>query len=192
MPVSFHDPDEISTLGTAAYLHIAPPRPGDAQRYGALFITNARGEPLEFAYNRLELQQAALWRTLDREQAAIRRLVTTLFDAVTLTPSLLICQAEVVGPHIFGDGGLSLSIPVVRLALAPSLVGYVGREAQETIETVDEHGECHDVHLFWTPQPPEGPVAMLFSRLVERGLTLEPFVRAQQGLREVYGKVAPS
>ena len=187
MPVSFHDPDEIAHLGTAAFLSVAPPRPDDAQRYGALFIINARGEPLEFAYNRLELQQPVLWRELDREQAAIRRLVMTLFDAVTLSPSLLACQADVVGPHIFGNSGLTLSIPVVRLATVQALIGYVGREAQATIETVDEHGECHDVRLFWTPQPPDGPVATLFSRLVERGLTLEPFARARQGLREVYG-----
>ena len=101
MPITFHDTDEIAHLGTAAFLQIAPPLPGDEQRYGALFIINARGEPLEFAYNRLELQHATLWRALDREQAAIRRLAITLFDAVTLAPSLLLCKADVVGPHIF-------------------------------------------------------------------------------------------
>lgn len=188
MPVSFHDPDEMAHLGVAAFLHIAPPREGDAHRYGALFIINARGEPLEFAYNRLELQEPVLWRTLDREQAAVRRLAVSLFEAVTLSPSLVLCRADAVGPHIFGDGGLALSIPVVRLAPAQALVGYVGREAQQVIETVDEHGECHDIHLFWTPRPPDdGPVATLFSRLLARGLTLEPFARAQQGLCEVYG-----
>jgi hypothetical protein len=188
VPITFHDTDEIAHLGTAAFLQMAPPRPDDAHRYGALFIINARGEPLEFAYNRLELQHATLWRSLDREQAAIRRLAITLFEAVTLAPSLLICQADVVGPHIFGADGFTLSIPVLRLAPSHALTGYVGREAQETLETVDENGECQDVRLFWTPRPPEGPVATLFARLLERGLTLEPFARAQQGLAEVYGE----
>ena len=187
VPITFHDTDEIAHLGTAAFLHIAPPRPGDDHRYGALFIINARGEPLEFAYNRLELQHPTLWRSLDREQAAIRRLAITLFEAVTLAPALLVCQANVVDPHIFGASGFTLSIPIVRLAMAVSPAGYVGSEAQETSEMVDEHGECHEAHLFWTPRPPEGPVAALFARLIERGLTLEPFARAQQGLVEVYG-----
>ena len=187
MSIAFHDTDEIAQLGTAAFLHIAPPLPDDAHRYGALFILNARGEPLEFAYNRLELQQPALWRALDRDQAAIRRLALTLFDAVTLAPSLLLCRADRVGPHIFGERGITLSIPVLRLAPAHALVGYVGGEERETVELIDENGVCEEVALFWTPRPPEGPVAELFTRLTERALTLEPFVRAQQGLCEVYG-----
>lgn len=189
MPISFHDTDEIAHLGTVAFLHIAPALPGDEHRYGALFIINARGEPLEFAYNRLELQHSTLWRALDREQAAVRRLAITLFEAVTLAPSLLVCRADAVGPHIFGARGVTLPIPVVRMAATATLAGYVSREAQETIETVDEHGECQDIHLFWTPRAPEGPVAALFARLVERGLTLEPFARAQQGLQDVYGNL---
>lgn len=187
MPIAFHDTDEIAHLGTAAFLHIAPALPDDDHRYGALFIINARGEPLEFAYNRLELQHPTLWRTLDREQAAIRRLAITLFDAVTVSPSLLICRADTVGPHIFSASGFTLPIPVLRLSTTATLAGYVRSEAQETIETVDENGECQDVQLFWTPRVPEGHVAELFARLVERGLTLEPFARAQQGIREVYG-----
>lgn len=187
MPISFHDTDEIAHLGTAAFLHVSPALPGDEHRYGALFIINARGEPLEFAYNRLELQHPTLWRSVDREQAAIRRLAITLFEAVTLTPALLVCRADTVGPHIFDTSGFTLPIPVVRLAAAESLAGYVSREAQETVETVDENGECQDIHLFWTPRSPEGAVAELFARLVERGLTLEPFARAQQGICEVYG-----
>ncbi|HEY3377946.1 MAG TPA: hypothetical protein VGL77_10695 [Armatimonadota bacterium] len=189
MAIAFHDTDEMAHLGTAAFLHIAPPLPGDEQRYGALFIINARGEPLEFAYNRLELQHPTLWRSIDREQAAIRRLAISLFEAVTLAPSLLICRADAVGPHIFGASGFTLPIPVVRLAPTATLAGYVSCEAQQTIETVDENGECQDVHLFWTPRPPEGPVAELFARLLERGLSLEPFARAQQGIREVYGEL---
>ncbi|MHB9130078.1 MAG: hypothetical protein ACYDBB_03185 [Armatimonadota bacterium] len=188
VPIPFHDTDEIAQLGMAAFLHIAPPIPGHAQRHGALLIINARGEPMEFGYNRVELLQSALWRTLDREQAAIRRLAISLFEATTLTPSLLLCRADVVGPHVFGAAsGLSLSLPLVRLAPAQAVIGYAGGEAQQTIETVDQHGECLETHLFWTPDIPGGPAANLFDRLQARGLVLEPFTRAQEGLREVYG-----
>ncbi len=187
MPIPFHDADEVAQLGLAAFLHLPPPVADDSCRYGALFLINARGEPQEFGYNRVELQQPALWRALDREQAAVRRLTRTLFEAVTLTPSLLLCRADRVGPHIFGaDDGLALTIPVVRLAPAGALIGYLGNEAQQTIDTIDQHGECQDIHLFWTPQPPEGMVAVLFQRLLERGLTLEPFARAHEGLCEVF------
>ena len=192
MPITFHDADEIAQLGLAAFLHIPSPLPNSAMRYGALFIINARGEPQEFGYNRLELQQPVLWRALDREQAAIRRLARSLFEAATLTPALLFCRADVVGPHVFGAGdGLQLAIPVLRLAPAGAMLGYAGGETCETVESVDEHGECHDLLLFWTPRPPDGPVAALFTRLLERGLTLEPFARAQQGLREIYGELWP-
>jgi len=188
MPIPFHDADEIAQLGLASFLHIAPPVPGSAQRCGALLTINARGEPLEFGYNRVELMQAVLWRALDREQAAIRRLALSLFQAATLTPSLLLCRADVVSPHLFGPAsGLTVTLPVVRLAPNGAVIGYAGAEAQQVVETFDQHGECLDVQLFWMPEQPAGAVADLFARLVERGLVLEPFARAQDGLREVYG-----
>ncbi|MHB9025113.1 MAG: hypothetical protein ACYC7E_13230 [Armatimonadota bacterium] len=188
MPIPFHDADEIAQLGMAAFLHIAPPVPGGAQRHGAVLLINARGEPMEFGYNRVELMQSALWRDVDREQAVIRRLAISLFEAITLTPALLLCRADVVGPHVFGEtGGLSLAIPLVRLAPAQALIGYVGSEAHQNLEMVDEHGECIDTRLYWTPAAPSGPAADLFDRLAARGLLLEPFARAQEGLREVYG-----
>ena len=59
-------------------------------------------------------------------------------------------------------------------------------EQQATVETIDSLGEFHDVRLFWNSAPPVGPAATLFERLAQRGLLLEPFERAEQGLREVY------
>jgi hypothetical protein len=136
----------------------------------------------------VELLQHVLWRALDREQAAIRRLAVALFEAATLTPALLLCRADVVGPHVFGPaGGLALSIPVARLAPAGTAIGYSGGEAHDLVEAADEHGECLETHVYWTPDRPAGPACELFDRLVSRGLALEPFARAQDGLREVYG-----
>ncbi len=190
LPVPFHDAEDIAELGAAAFLHMLPSREG-AQRLGALLFINARGEPLEFAYNRIELMQNMLWRAADQQQAAARRLALSLFEAVTLVPALLLCRADVIGPHLFGAAdGLSLCIPVGRLAAADESVGYLGSEEQVVVETIDDNGECHDTHLFWTPAPPSGAAATLFEKLVARNLLLEPFTRAEKGLREVYGEQA--
>ncbi|MBF8299248.1 MAG: hypothetical protein HW397_297 [Dehalococcoidia bacterium] len=52
MPIPFHDADDVSELGLAGFLKIDAPKP--ATFHGALFLTNARGEPVEFTYNRSE------------------------------------------------------------------------------------------------------------------------------------------
>lgn len=52
MPIPYRDVDDVEELGLAAYLRIvaADDRSGYA---GALFAINARGEPIEFTYNRI-------------------------------------------------------------------------------------------------------------------------------------------
>jgi hypothetical protein len=188
MPIPFHDVEEIEELGAAAFLHVEQPAPGSAERFGALLFINARGEPLEFVYNHLELLSDVLWRPADRTRAAVRRLAATLFHAATLTPALLLCRADVVDPHLFGPAGhLSLEISAGRIATAAEAVGYAGVEQQETVATADSAGQLQETHVFWTPAPPGGAAAALFARLADRGLLLEPFDRAGVGLREVYG-----
>jgi hypothetical protein len=188
MPIPFHDTEDIETLGAAAFLHVEQPAPGSPERYGALLFINARGEPLEFVYNRLELMSDLLWRPLDRGRSAVRRLAVTLFHAAKLSPALLLCRADVVDPHLFGPAGqVTLQVPVGRVATATEAVGYAGSEERETVETADSEGEIHEAHVFWTPGPPTGPAADLFARLAERGLLLEPFERAGEGLRAVFG-----
>src|SRR3989338_8860652 len=53
MPSPYDDVDDVGELGLAAYLRIvaADDKSGYA---GALFVINARGEPIEFTYNRIE------------------------------------------------------------------------------------------------------------------------------------------
>jgi len=53
MPIPYDDVDDVEELGLAAYLRIvaADDKSGYA---GALFVINARGEPIEFTYNRIE------------------------------------------------------------------------------------------------------------------------------------------
>lgn len=187
MPIPFHDTEDLETLGAAAFLHVEQP-PGSPQRYGALFFINARGEPLEFVYNRIELLSDVLWRPIDRARSAVRRLAVTLFHEASLTPALLLCRADTIDPHLFGPAAqVALAMPVGRIATAGQAVGYSGSEEQETVETADSEGEVHEAHVFWTPGPPEGEAADLFARLARRGLLLEPFERAGKGLRELFG-----
>ncbi|HET6382331.1 MAG TPA: hypothetical protein VFJ58_02980 [Armatimonadota bacterium] len=188
LPIPFHDNEDIDELGAAAFLHVEAPSQNNAQRYGALLFLNARGEPLEFAYNRVELIGNALWRPADRAVAAVRRLAATLFQAVTLTPTLLLCRADTVPPYLFGpEGQIELQFPVGRVATAAEAVGYSPREAQVSLETADRDGELIQTHVFWTPEAPVDRAADLFTRISRRGLVLEPFERAGKGLREVYG-----
>ncbi len=190
MPIPFHDTEEIDELGYAAFLHIEAASRGD-ERYGALLIVNARGEPVEFVYNKIALMHNLLWRSSEREQAVIRRLALTIFPTATLTPRLLFCRAGVVGPRLFGTAGdLSLEIPVGRIATAEEAVGTSGTEFRESLATSDADGVEKEIHTFWSPAKPEGTTADLFARLAERGLLLEPFERASLGLREVYGESA--
>lgn len=188
MPIPFQDAEDIEELGWAAFLQLEPPLPGSTERQGALLLINARGEPLEFVYNRIELLSSVLWRPADRELAAIRRLALTLFHAATLAPTVLLCRANVVAPHLFGpDGQITLDIPVGRIATGEEAIGYTETEYQATVTTPANNGDLQESHLFWSA-PPTGAAANLFARLAERGLLLEPFARAAKGLREVYGE----
>ncbi|MGH2353120.1 MAG: hypothetical protein ACRDJN_16055, partial [Chloroflexota bacterium] len=77
MPIPFRDAEDIGALGAAAFLKIGPTSVGSGF-VGALFLMNARGEPLEFAYNRVETPDTVLWRPADLRRHAERRLVTSL------------------------------------------------------------------------------------------------------------------
>jgi len=73
VPVPFRDEADPDRFGSAAFLRIVPADDGDAV-LGALFLVNARGEPVEFTYNRLEIVQRFLWRADDLRRHAARRL----------------------------------------------------------------------------------------------------------------------
>ncbi len=184
MPIAFHDAEEVEELGPALFLHVA--QQSESEWLGALLFLNARGEPLEFVYNRIELFSGVLWRAADRERAAVRRLALTLFGAATLSPMLLLCRASAIPPHLLGTGGqIELEVPVGRIATPQEAVGYAGAEQQQSIAPGENAGE--EAHVFWSPAP-QGRAEELFARLAERGLLLEPFERASRGLSEIYGE----
>ena len=180
MPIPFQDAEAIEALGAAAYLKIEVEVAGSGSR-GALFLINARGEPLEFAYNRVELPETTLWRRADLRRHAERTLATSLFAVCARTPRLLFCLADEVQSELFCQD-LRVELPVARIAPALAAPSFAAAEVEEPVE------QPEPLHLFWFPAPPapESAERQLFERLRTRGLLLEPFERATTGLREVY------
>lgn len=178
MPIAFHDDESVHKLGFAAFLHLEL---DDEAAYGALLFLNARGEPQEFVFNRLELLNSALWREPDRAPGAARRLCASLFPTATLTPRFLLFSPAQVSPVLFGgEGGIRLDIPA-------GAVWATADDDPEGVETFDGNGEVLRVRLAWTPAPPADELLPL---LIQRGLLAEPFQRAAAGLREVYDALA--
>ena len=180
MPVPFRDADEIDELGGAGYTKIHAPSAGGSLQ-GALFVVNARGEPLEFTYNRVETPNSFLWRGDDIRRHATRKLITSLLGTCTKAPRFLMCQADEVYWELFCND-IHLSIPVCRVAAAMAATSHSALEVRSGLEGPEP------MHLFWFPGQPEDESVehQLLQRLITHGLLLEPFQRALTGLREVY------
>jgi hypothetical protein len=180
MSIPYRDADDLDELGTVAYLKIEPVADGLGY-LGALFLINARGEPVEFTYNRIETPQSFLWRPEDLRRHAARKLTASLFSLCPRTPRLLLCLAKEVGGELFCHD-IQVSIPVCRLA--PTSEVFSPAEA----ETKDTVSGSEPLHAFWFPgKPAEDSIELrLLNLLAARGLLLEPFERASLGLREVY------
>ncbi|MGI9180211.1 MAG: hypothetical protein ACR2H9_06900 [Longimicrobiaceae bacterium] len=180
MPIPFRDTEEQESLGAAGFLHFLPLAEENAY-LGALFLVNARSEPLEFSYNRIDLPQRFLWRGADLRRHAVRRLAASLFQICPRVPGVLLCLAEEVDAELFTEE-LQLSVPVARLAEEAALVGQAAAEEREVL------AEERPVQVFWiSGRPPEeSPAYRIVAHLAARGLLLEPFERAAMGLREVY------
>ena len=180
MPIPFRDADELEELGAAGYLKIEPSatEPG---YLGALFLINARGEPIEFTYNRIETPHTFLWRKDDIRRHAARKLTASLLSLCPRTPSLILCLAGEVGSELFCQD-IQISLPVCRIAPAIQPLSSAGAEIQESLDAVEP------MNLFWYPgKPPEDSLeSKLMHELIYRGLLTEPFDRAALGLQEVY------
>src|SRR3989304_1655122 len=90
MPIPYHDPDELNDLGIAGYLKIQPAKEESAY-LAALFLINARGEPIEFTYNRIETPHTFLWRQDDIRRHATKKLTASLLSLCPKIPRLMFC-----------------------------------------------------------------------------------------------------
>jgi hypothetical protein len=178
--VPFKDAAELDAGGTAAFLRLVPGR-GDLRRGAALFQVNARGAPVEFTYNRLDLPSAALWRPEQLEREAAKALARSLFEAARRTPLVLLCLADEVDAALLAQD-LDVQIPVCRVAV------HAGGEPFDPTSVEPVVSGDATAHLFWRPALPsrESPPRRLVTTLAARGLLLEPFERALAGFYEAF------
>jgi hypothetical protein len=182
MPVPFKDADELAELGTAGFLKVES-TVEETGFFGAFFIINPKGEPVEFTYNRIDTPHTFLWRKDDIRHHASKKLATSLFSLCKDTPRMILCLAQEIDAEVFTQD-IQLSIPVCRLAPAIEAVGYSDAEVRDSIDAGDVQ------NAFWFPGKPdeESTEHRLFATLTTRGLLLEPFSRASIGLKEVFEK----
>ena len=167
MPIPFKDLTDTKPAGTAGFFKFLPRAVGNMW-LGALFVMDALGEPVEFTYARIRAPKALLWRPAYLNDYCVRSMCASMFDTCPISPLLILCLANEVGPDVFTKD-ISVSLPVGRLS---------------------ESGMPSEVAVDWT-EPPEAdfPAKRLFDTLAARGLLMEPFERAETGLREVYSDV---
>lgn len=185
MPIEFRDTTEIDDCGLATFLRIE--RSGRGSTYlGSLFTINVRGEPIELVYNALETPHPLLWRPTDLRRHAERRLVASLLSAAESEPRLLFCLADEVGVELFSQD-IQVRVTVGRVERSPHQGGAT-ESGDGALPSVPDA-----MHIFWQPGPPaeESSERALFEQLGARGLLLEPFDRAADALREVYGPREP-
>jgi hypothetical protein len=182
--VPFKDAAELDAGGTAGFLRmVPPPAGGDSPVRGAtLFQVNARGAPVEFTYNRLDLPAGALWRPEQLEREAAKALARSLFEAARRTPLVLLCLAGEIDAALFAED-LEVQIPVCRVAVESEGEPFQVGPAERVVSAEAT------AHLFWRPAlpSPESPPRRLVATLASRGLLLEPFERALAGFHEALG-----
>ena len=185
MTVPFQDAAELEAGGTAAFLRVLPGR-HERERRAALFQVNARGAPVEFTFNRIDLPSAALWRPERLEREATKALAVSLFEAARRTPLVLLSLAAEVDGALFAED-LEVQIPVCRVAIDDG-GGRAGEVGEEVL------WEDRTIHLFWRPALPSAgsPPRRLVTTLAGRGLLLEPFERALTGLEEALDRDLPA
>lgn len=163
MPIPFQDQNTISS-STVGYLKFLP-HTAKSIWLGALFIMNARGEPVEFTHASVRSPNPVLWRIDDLRTCCQESLCNSIFEVCPVVPDLFLCLAEDVDIRLF-DERVSLEIAVGRVA---------------------HDASGGDISTEWSmDSAPLSPLDKLYENICSRGLLLEPFARAEVGLREVY------
>ncbi len=202
MSIPFRESDSEGSLA-AGFIRILRDAGGGFD--GALFVMNARGEPLEFVFTRVDTPRTVLWRPQDLKRRAAHELVAALFNVATSRPTVVFAQADEVDAGFFTDE-LVTQIPTCRVAADTVAAGSgpdepaAGSGQGEPPAGAEPHagaapgelGEPPDsapVRLIWSlGQPAEGSAEhALAERLRAAGLLGEPFARAEAGLREARG-----
>ena len=184
MPIPFREADGEDELGEAGFFKIDR-YAGGSTYLGALLLINARGEPIEFTYGRVDVPHDVLWRPIDARRFAARKLAVSLLSMCPKVPRVLLCLAEDVERELFSRD-VQLSLPVGLVAPA------VGAGPSNANTDFDPPSAAYAADLFWVPDRPaeDSSAVRLLHELTSRSLVVEPFGRASRGLREVYGSAA--
>ena len=165
MPIPFQDQD-TDPAGTAGFLKFLT-HTAKGVWLGALFVMNSRGEPVEFTHARVSSPNPLFWRPDHLRTRCLESLCASMFDVCPVVPDLILCITEEFDLRLLEH--IKLEIPMGRVA-------YDGSGGNISTEwSVDSIADS--------------PADRLHKQLCERGLLLEPFVRAEAGLRQVYGEL---
>ena len=178
MPVPFRDlTGDAEDLGLAGYLRFID-EPGSRGVRGCLFCVNARGEPIDFSFSRVDAPASFLWRAGDTKRRSVTALTKALFEACSKTPTLLLTKADEAPVRVFEED-LTVRLPLCRVA-------GVDTDNHMPMDAIEPLSDA--VHLFWIGDPPptDSPARRLLEVLNGRGLATEPFERAAMGLDEVF------
>jgi len=177
LPIPFRDLGEGEPSGAAGFLRFID-EPDARGIRGALFITTARGEPIEFAYTRINLRSGVLWRTGHARSRSVYALTKALFESASNQADVVFALAEETPPAVFSDD-IGPEIPLCRVASQDSVSVAPTEETQRLSESLT---------LYWTnglPRP--GSVAAEIVELLgQRQLLIEPFERAAMGIQEAF------
>lgn len=175
MPIPYRDVRDPIDSGLAGFLRFIT---GDTPRtiHGALFLVNARGEPVDFTYAAIDVAASFLWRAGEARRNALASLAVALFETCPRTPEVLFGLADEIPAPLFSDD-IRVDVPVGLIT------GDAGLAARPDVET---NRDVMAVHVFWVgAQPDIGTSAsVLFQSLRGRQLLVEPFERAALGVEE--------
>jgi hypothetical protein len=122
-------------------------------------------------------------------RAATKKLTATLLATCSSVPRVILCRADEIASDLFCLD-IRVAVPVCRIATALQTTGFSSLESPEVLHRAGDDPERAELNLFWFPElaGDEAPARRLVRDLHARGLLLEPFERAAQGIREVFGE----
>lgn len=177
MPIPFRDQRSEGGSALAGYLRFVDEDGGRGMR-AALFLVNARGEPVDFTFTRADVPASFLWRPGEARRNAVAALSTSLFSACTVAPAVLLVRAEEVHPSVFLEDVL-VEAPLGRVGASSGTVHGAGDQLESWDGSVD---------VYWVGAAPaaDSVARQLLDALRGRQLLLEPFDRIALGLDEAY------
>ena len=175
MPIPFIDLGDAEPAGVAGYLRFIDEPDGKGIR-GALFIMSTRGEPIEFAFTRIDCPTGSLWGPGVVRSRAVAQLAKALFPAVNQQADVLLTPAQETPPEVFSEE-IRLEIPLCRVADGDSAPPAPLEQVQRLPESAT---------LYWVngSPPPDSQPGQTLGMLQKRRLLLEPFARAALGIEE--------